>query len=49
MMDNTAHTIASNWTRLCDAVYALADGSDLLVIEATFLTQDAELADRYGP
>ena len=35
-------------TRLCDAVYALADGADLLVIEATFLTQDAELADRYG-
>ena len=35
-------------TRLCDAAYALADGADLLVIEATFLTQDAELADRYG-
>ena len=35
-------------TRLCDAVYALADGADLLVIEAMFLTQDAELADRYG-
>lgn len=33
-------------TRLCDGVYALADGADLLVIEATFLTQDAELADR---
>ncbi len=24
-------------TRLCDAVYALADGADMLVIEATFL------------
>ena len=35
-------------TRLCDAVYALADGADLLVIEATFLGADAELADRYG-
>lgn len=35
-------------TRLCDAVYALADGVDLLVIEATFLTEDAELATRYG-
>ena len=34
--------------RLCDAAYALADGADLLVIEATFLTQDAGLADRYG-
>ena len=35
-------------TRLCDAIYGLADGVDLLVIEATFLTQDAELADQYG-
>jgi ribonuclease Z len=35
-------------TRLCDAVYALAEGADLLVIEATFLTEDAELATRYG-
>ncbi len=35
-------------TRLCDAVYALADDADLLVIEATFLARDAELADRYG-
>jgi ribonuclease Z len=35
-------------TRLCDAVYALADGVDLLVIEATFLSEDAELATRYG-
>jgi ribonuclease Z len=35
-------------TRLCDGVYALADGADLLVIEATFLDEDAELAMRYG-
>ncbi|GFG75831.1 ribonuclease Z [Mycobacterium botniense] len=35
-------------TRLCDAVYALADGADLLVIEATFLSEDSELAARYG-
>ena len=35
-------------TRLCDAVFALADGVDLLVIEATFLDADAELASRYG-
>jgi len=35
-------------TRLCDAVYALADDADLLVIESTFLNEDAELASRYG-
>lgn len=35
-------------TGMCDAVYALADGVDLLVIEATFLGQEAELARRYG-
>jgi ribonuclease Z len=35
-------------TRLCDAVYALADGADMLVIEATFLAQDAGLASQYG-
>lgn len=35
-------------TRLCDGVYALADGADLLVIEATFLDADAGLAARYG-
>lgn len=35
-------------TRLCDAAFALAEGVDLLVIEATFLDEDADLADRYG-
>jgi ribonuclease Z len=35
-------------TRLCDAVYALAEGVDLLVIEATFLDEDAGLASEYG-
>jgi ribonuclease Z len=35
-------------TRLCDGVYALAEGADLLVIEATFLDGDADLAWRFG-
>jgi ribonuclease Z len=35
-------------TRLCEAVYALADGVDLLVIESTFLTEDEVLARTYG-
>jgi ribonuclease Z len=35
-------------TRLCDGVYALADHADLLVIESTFLHQDAALAANYG-
>lgn len=35
-------------TRLCDAVYTVADAVDLLVIEATFLHCDAGLASRYG-
>ncbi|MDX3077392.1 ribonuclease Z [Streptomyces sp. NPDC088354] len=35
-------------TRLCDAVYALADGCDLLVIESTFLDEDASLAQEHG-
>lgn len=35
-------------TRLCDGVYALAERADLLVIEATFLTRDADLAHLYG-
>jgi len=35
-------------TRLCDGVFALAEGADLLVIESTFLDGDAQLAWRYG-
>ncbi|ALI24306.1 ribonuclease Z [Mycolicibacterium fortuitum] len=35
-------------TRLCDAAFALAEDADLLVIEATFLHRDAQLASRYG-
>lgn len=35
-------------TRLCDAVYALADGCDLLVIESTFLDEEASLAREHG-
>ncbi|GAA5164673.1 ribonuclease Z [Pseudonocardia eucalypti] len=35
-------------TRLCDAVYELADGVDMLVIESTFLRRDAALARDYG-
>jgi ribonuclease Z len=35
-------------TRLCDGVYELADGADLLVIESTFLAADAALAAEYG-
>ena len=35
-------------TGLCDSVYALADGVDLLVIESTFLAEDAELAAMVG-
>lgn len=35
-------------TRLCDGVYALADGCDMLVIESTFLDEDAELAAEHG-
>ncbi|MDR7300070.1 ribonuclease Z [Haloactinomyces albus] len=34
-------------TRLCDAVYDLADGADLLVIEATYLDEDAALATEH--
>jgi ribonuclease Z len=33
---------------LWDSVYELAEGADLLVIEATFLDEDARLATRYG-
>jgi ribonuclease Z len=35
-------------TRLCDAVYALADQADQLVIESTFRHADAALAADYG-
>jgi ribonuclease Z len=35
-------------TGLCDNVYALADRADLLVIESTFLTEDAALAAEVG-
>jgi ribonuclease Z len=35
-------------TRMCDGVLELAEGADLLVIEATFLHEDRELAARYG-
>ena len=35
-------------TRLCDNVFALAEGADLLVIEATFGAGEADLAWRYG-
>ncbi|MFL4904029.1 ribonuclease Z [Streptomyces sp. MMS24-I2-30] len=35
-------------TRLCDGVHALAEGCDLLVIESTFLDEDAGLAVEHG-
>jgi ribonuclease Z len=35
-------------TRLCDGVFALADGCDMLVIESTFLDEDAQLAVDHG-
>ncbi|MEO5875247.1 MAG: MBL fold metallo-hydrolase, partial [Streptosporangiaceae bacterium] len=35
-------------TRLCDAVFELADGVDLLVIESTFLDADERLAAAHG-
>lgn len=35
-------------TRMCDGVYELAERADLLVIEATFLHEDARLAAEYG-
>jgi ribonuclease Z len=35
-------------TALCDNVYALAEGADLLVIESTFLDEDVDLATTYG-
>ncbi|MFE9394781.1 ribonuclease Z [Streptomyces flavidovirens] len=35
-------------TRLCDGVYALAEGCDMLVIESTFLDEEALLAAEHG-
>ncbi|GGS47130.1 ribonuclease Z [Planobispora rosea] len=35
-------------TRLCDGVFALAEGVDLLVIESTFLAEETSLAMDYG-
>jgi ribonuclease Z len=35
-------------TRLCDAVYALAEHADMLVIESTFLAEDTHLARDFG-
>ncbi|PSL55539.1 RNAse Z [Saccharothrix carnea] len=35
-------------TRLCDGVFELADGADLLVIESTYLHVDEALAVEYG-
>jgi ribonuclease Z len=35
-------------TRLCDGAFALAQGVDLLVIESTFLSGEATLAQEYG-
>jgi ribonuclease Z len=35
-------------TGLCDNVFALADGVDMLVIESTFLAQDAAMAAQVG-
>jgi ribonuclease Z len=35
-------------TRLCDAAVELAAGADLLVCEATFLSEDEDLAEAYG-
>jgi ribonuclease Z len=35
-------------TRLCEGVFALADGADMLVIESTFLESERDLAHTYG-
>ncbi|WP_328439272.1 ribonuclease Z [Nocardia puris] len=35
-------------TRLCEGVHELASGVDVLVIEATFLDEEAHLAEEYG-
>lgn len=35
-------------TRMCDAAFALAEGADMLVCEATFADDDLALAEEYG-
>ncbi|MFF5518011.1 ribonuclease Z [Streptomyces coeruleorubidus] len=35
-------------TRLCEGVYTLAEGCDMLVIESTFLDEDEQLAVEHG-
>ena len=35
-------------TRLCDSVYALAEGVDMLVIESTYLDEEAVKAREFG-
>jgi ribonuclease Z len=35
-------------TRLCEGVFRLADGADLLVIESTYLSSEATLARNFG-
>jgi ribonuclease Z len=35
-------------TRLCDNVYALAVGADMLVVESTYLDSEAEMAREWG-
>ncbi|TDO45706.1 ribonuclease Z [Kribbella sp. VKM Ac-2527] len=35
-------------TRLCEGVFRLADGADMLVIESTYLSGEATLARRFG-
>ncbi len=35
-------------TRLCDGVFALAEGADAIVCESTFLNRDVRLAEEYG-
>jgi ribonuclease Z len=35
-------------TRLCDSVYVLAEGADMLVIESTYLHADAALAEEHA-
>ena len=35
-------------TRLCEGVFKLADGADLLVIESTYLSSERELATNFG-